>query len=329
MRRLLWLYLCRRLPAFLAAAAAAGIFLFVFALYRLPAAAVLYASVLALLPAAAAVAWDAFTFCARMRCLEALTRDPSLVPERLPAVRDPIEDAYQSLLRAVAADRAAACARTEAECAERVSYYTVWAHQITTPIAALRLLLQSGETDARALSAEVFRIEEYVEMAMCYLRLDGASDYVIAEFPLDGVIRQCARRYAPLFIRKNIRFVYETADARVLSDEKWLAFLLGQLLSNALKYTPPGGTVAIDVTDGPVLTVRDSGIGIPKSDIPRVFERGYTGAAGRSDQRASGIGLYLCRRIAGNLGHTLTLTSEPGRGTEVRLDLTRRPLPVE
>ena len=329
MRRLLWLYLRRRLPAFLTAAAAAGIFLAVFALYRLPLAAVLYASVLALIPAAAAVIWDAHRFFVRMRVLEALTRDPSLVPERLPAARDPLENAYQSLLRALAADRDSSCARTEAQCAERISYYTVWAHQIKTPIAALRLLLQSGETDTRALSAEVFRIEEYVGMAMCYLRLDGASDYVITEFPLDDMIRQCVRRYAPLFIRKSIRLVYAGTDARVLSDEKWLAFLLGQLLSNALKYTPSGGTVEITAADGPVLTVCDTGIGIPASDLPRVFERGYTGIAGRGDKRASGIGLYLCRRIAENLGHTLTISSEVGRGTEARLGLLRRELPVE
>lgn len=324
------LYIQRRWRALAAGLCAVFICAGVFMLYNLPPAAVWYAAVLSLLPAGLFLFFDLRDFRMRLGTLEALISDPTDVPQHLPRTGDPLEARYQTLCRALCRACSTAQERAEERCADRMAYYTMWAHQIKTPIAAMRLLLQSEETDVRALSGELFRIEEYVGMAMCYLHLEERdSDYVIGEVPLDALIRQTVHRYAPMFIRREIRFSYEGTAARVLTDEKWLSFLLGQLLSNALKYTRPGGRVEIAVTDGPVLCVRDTGIGIPASELPRVFERGYTGTAGRTDKHASGIGLYLCRRIADNLGHGIAISSEPGRGTEVRVSLARRELPLE
>ena len=193
--------------------------------------------------------------------------------------------------------------------------------------AALRLLLQSGGADSGALTAEVLRIEGYVEMALGYVRLEGGSDFVLRSCDLDEVVRGCLRKYAPLFILKKLPLDFRETGLTVLSDEKWLAFVIEQLLANALKYTR-AGHVAV-YAEGRALIVEDTGIGIAPEDLPRVFEKSYTGYNGRSDKKASGLGLYLCRRICDGLGHAIDLRSSPGGGTEVRIRLAHDELPVE
>ena len=140
---------------------------------------------------------------------------------------------------------------------------------------------------------------------------------------LDDAVRASVRRFAGEFIDRGLKLDFRPGGAQVLTDAKWLGFMLDQLISNALKYTPSGG-VTIEMEGETTLAIRDSGIGISPQDLPRIFERGYTGRNGRADQRASGIGLYLCRRIADNLGHALYAESEPGRGTVMRIDFPKR-----
>ena len=172
---------------------------------------------------------------------------------------------------------------------------------------------------------DLFRIEQYVEMVLAFLRLDAEStDYVLAPCDLDAVVRQAVRRFSSPFIRKGISLRYEPLRATALTDEKWLQFALEQVLSNALKYTPPGGTIAIDLEAPLTLCVRDTGIGIAPEDLPRVFEKGFTGYNGRTDKKASGIGLYLCRRILRALNHDIEINSAPGAGTVVRIRLQTR-----
>ena len=183
-------------------------------------------------------------------------------------------------------------------------YYAVWVHQIKAPIAVMRVMLQQEDTqENRELSAELFRIEQYAEMALYYIRLgEGASDLVIQEYELDDIIRKAVRKYAGQFIRRKIRLVYNGTDVCVVTDEKWLSFIIEQLLSNAVKYTPEGGTVTISVDDKKQLSITDTGIGISPEDLPRIFEKGYTGYNGRLDKKSTGIGLYLCRTAADKLG---------------------------
>ena len=207
-----------------------------------------------------------------------------------------------------------------------MEYYTLWAHQIKTPIAAMRLLLQSEDTEQnRELLAELFRVEQYVEMVLSYLRLGSTSnDFVIQKYPLESIVRQAVRKYAPLFIRKKIRLELGTLSSEVLTDEKWLCFVVEQLLSNSLKYTPKG-TISIREEPGKVLVIEDTGIGIAQEDLPRIFEKGFTGKNGRSDKRATGLGLYLCRRVLEKLSHRMEIRSQPGKGTQVRLYLDSAP----
>ena len=160
------------------------------------------------------------------------------------------------------------------------------------------------------------------------MRLDaGATDYVLKQYDLDDILRQAVRKYASQFIRKKIRLVYEPLSCKVLTDEKWFLFVIEQVLSNALKYTR-SGEISITLEAPKTLCIRDTGIGIAPEDLPRIFEKGFTGYNGRSDKKASGIGLYLCRRICGRLNHEIGVVSKVDEGTEVRIDLNRKVLEV-
>ena len=166
---------------------------------------------------------------------------------------------------------------------------------------------------------------------MAFLRLDSTStDYVIREHDLDAIIRGELRKFSGEFIGRRLTLEYAPLNVTVLTDAKWLAFVIGQVLSNALKYTPLG-RITITLGAPKTLCISDTGIGIAPEDLPRIFERGYTGCNGRleSGQRSSGIGLYLCRRICRKLGHGITAESEPGAGTTVRIDLESAKLEVE
>lgn len=206
---------------------------------------------------------------------------------------------------------------------EAQDYYTLWVHQIKTPIAALHMLLQSGSAPDE-MEAELFRIEQYAEMALQYIRLESTSgDLHFRYQPLDPLIRACVRKFAPVFIAKHLSIRYEGTDKTVLTDEKWLRFILEQLLSNAVKYTNEG-KVTITVTADLHLTVRDTGIGISPEDLPRIFEKGFTGQNGRLENRSTGLGLYLSHLAAENLGIALTVQSTPGKGTVFTLDLNKK-----
>lgn len=213
---------------------------------------------------------------------------------------------------------------------DTVDYYTTWVHQIKTPIAAMGLILQQEDTeDSRRLSGELQRIEQYVDMVLTYLRLgSGDTDYVFAKVDLDKLLRGCIRKYAGQFIRRHLTLDYQSMDCQVLTDEKWLAFVVEQVLSNALKYTREG-SVSIYLEPSCILCIRDTGIGIAPEDLPRIFEKGYTGYNGRSDKKATGLGLYLCRQICDRLKSTITAESAPGEGTTIRIGLGREVLEVE
>ena len=179
------------------------------------------------------------------------------------------------------------------------------------------------------LEAELIKIGQYVDMVLGYLRLDSDStDYVFCDTDLDALLRQAVRKFARLFILRHIALDFRETGRAVLTDGKWLSFVVEQLLSNALKYTPSGGTVRI-YADGETLVIADSGIGIREEDLPRIFEKGFTGYNGRTGQKSTGIGLYLSRRVTEKLGHDLTIVSRPGRGTIARLDLSRRKRTME
>ena len=298
------------------------IFTVSFALYGLPLGAVLY-------PAALCAAAGGIILLLSLRKSRAVCQELSLMqhhpadlPDELPAAQSPQEQAYQALLLALHTDRQKLKSDMNARYHDLTEYYTVWAHQIKTPIAAIRLALQNEDTPlSRRLTGEVGRVEQYVQMALTYLRLGSdSSDYVIRSCALDDIVRPAVRRFAGEFIQRKIQLNYQMLNYTVITDEKWLGFVVEQVLSNALKYTPQG-SVSIYMEPEGVLCIRDTGIGIAPEDLPRVFEKGYTGYNGRSHRKASGLGLYLCREILTRLGHSVSAESQVDHGTTIRIDL--------
>ena len=298
------------------------IFTVSFALYGLPLGAVLY-------PAALCAAAGGIILLLSLRKSRAVCQELSLMqhhpadlPDELPAAQSPQEQAYQALLLALHADRQKLKSDMNARYHDMTEYYTVWAHQIKTPIAAMRLALQNEDTPlSRRLTGEVGRVEQYVQMALTYLRLGSdSSDYVIRSCALDNIVRPAVRRFAGEFIQRKIQLNYQMLNYTVITDEKWLGFVVEQVLSNALKYTPQG-SVSIYMEPEGVLCIRDTGIGVAPEDLPRVFEKGYTGYNGRSHRKASGLGLYLCREILTRLGHSVSAESQLDHGTTIRIDL--------
>ncbi|MBQ0018399.1 MAG: sensor histidine kinase [Clostridiales bacterium] len=290
-------------------------------LFEMPPVTVMYPLVLSLVIVVVAGAIDYCRFCCRHRLLES---------ETLPETNDLIEKDYQTIIEKLKEEEKVSSSQAASDYENMVEYYTVWVHQIKTPIASMRLNLQSEDTEfARKLSGDLNRIEAYVEMVLTFIRLDSNStDYVIKEYNLDDIIKPAVRKFSREFILKKLTLDYKPTEYRVLTDEKWLSFIIEQVISNAVKYTSEGG-VRIYMKETGVLYIEDTGIGIAPEDLPRIFENGYTGFNGREDKRASGIGLYLCRRIADNLGHGISAQSVPGEGTTIILDLRTKAVDVE
>ncbi|MBR6443018.1 MAG: sensor histidine kinase [Clostridia bacterium] len=304
----------------------AGIMAFSFSLYHLPVKAVLYPAVLCALLGLGALVIG-FLRTLHMHKLISGLRE---MDTELPEVRDVEAADYREIVRLLREQNREIRTGAETEMRAMMDYYTLWAHQIKTPIASMRLRLQEEDTpQARTLLADLGRIERYVSMVLTYLRLEGSStDYVIRETDLDSILRPVFKQFAGEFISRKLKLDYTPVNKRVLTDEKWLSFVVEQLLSNALKYTP-AGTVSVYLEEPAVLCIRDTGIGITPEDLPRVFERSYTGLTGRADKRASGLGLSLCKQVCDKLGHGLSIESEPDKGTTVRVDLGTRKLDIE
>lgn len=209
---------------------------------------------------------------------------------------------------------------------EMSDFYTLWVHQIKTPIAALRLLLQTDADNVSGMKGELFKIERYVDVVLNYLRMDDLnSDLLLKHYSLESICKQAVKKYTPLFIQSKLSLKLDGLEHMVLTDEKWTVFVLEQILSNALKYTRKGG-IRIFVSKcekkGVKITrlmVEDTGIGICAEDLPRIYDRAFTGYNGRDDKKASGLGLYLCKMILQKLGHEISIQSQPGQGTTVMI----------
>ena len=308
----------------------AVIFTVVFMLYDLELEAVFYAGGLCTLIGLALFCIRFPRYCSRHNKLIRIRENIALFTDQLPEPRNLLESDYTELILALQSVYRGSQTEWHSRRNESIDYYTTWVHQIKTPIAAMRMMLQ-GEDSAehRALSSELFRIEQYVEMVLSYFRLDSSSsDFVFQTYAIDDIIRQAVHKYAPQFIHKRIGLQYEPIKWTALTDEKWLLFILEQLLSNAIKYTEKG-TVTISSPERQILQIADTGIGIAPEDLPRIFEKGFTGYNGRSDKKSTGLGLYLCKQAADKLSHKISVTSEVGAGTTFTIDLRAADLEVE
>ena len=310
-----------------------GIFVVVAFLYNVRLDCLKYALLLVVVWLLLYVVTEYRRFRQKHRLLEMLKKNPQECVRELPAYRNLLEMDYQELLT-VLNDRI-----VELKSEERISrqdlndYYGMWVHQIKTPIAAMHILLQAmeeespGTSELKEMKMELFKMEQYVEMVLTYLRMEDMSgDLRFENVSVDKVLKQSIRKYSQMFILQKISLKYQPVESNVLTDEKWLRFVTEQILSNALKYTGKDGIVRIcmEENDGrQCLVIADNGIGIQAEDLPRVFEKGFTGYNGRADKKSTGIGLYLCKKIMDKMGHRIWIDSEVGKGTRVYLDLTR------
>jgi len=308
----------------------AVVFILVFALYRIPVEAVLYPAGIC---AGLLMLFIIFDYVNVKKRHEELQKIKSFIDVRVDVLPNPqtiADKDYCRIIGLLCDEQSSTMTNMNIRYDNMIEYYTIWAHQIKTPIAAMKLNLQNEDSPfSRTVSLELRRIEQYVEMVLAYLRLDSTStDYVIKEYELDSIIKQALKKFSGEFIARKLTLDYETVEEKVVTDEKWLSFVVEQVLSNALKYTVSGG-IHIWVESPKKLCISDTGIGIAPEDLPRIFEKGYTGWNGRSDKKASGIGLYLCKRICKNLGYDITAHANADGGTVIEIDLEQSKLEIE
>lgn len=281
---------------------------------------------------------DILKYAERWKELKRCIATSDTYPGMFYTVPGDLEALYRSMIAKMRQEKEELIFEDQKRYTEMMDYYGMWAHQIKTPIAAMRILVQSGmdreENEEnqklfRQLQMELFKTEQYVEMMLSYLKIgDIAKDMVLERCDLGKVVRQAVKKYSRLFILQKLSLEMGEIAEIVLTDEKWLSFVVEQILSNALKYTK-SGSVSIYLEQEGVLVIKDTGIGISAEDLPWIMEKGYTGYNGRIDKRSTGIGLYLCKKVMDKLHHQLRIDSEDGKGTKVVLDLRRTQLDLE
>lgn len=311
-------------------AGSAAVFAVVLFLSGLPAEPVRYAALLCAVGGVVCALPGYLQYRRRYKAAELALQGLPEAVDRLRAPSGAVEEAYDAALRRLCAMLAKGETDRQRQRIENADYFTMWIHQIKTPIAAMQLILrEQDDARSRELLAELFRIDQYAEMALTYARLESpTTDLVLRRCAVEPIVRSVVRQHAGQFVRRHVALRCEIEPVCALTDEKWLAFILGQLLSNAVKYTE-NGTVTVRVTKELVLSVSDTGIGIAPEDLPRIFEKGFTGYNGRAGRKSTGLGMYLSRCAAEKLGHRISVQSAPGQGTTVSVDLRSVDLGVE
>lgn len=311
------------------------IFTVVLLLYDIPAGTAWYAFILCFAAEAGVYTVGFVRYSGKCKRLREQSININVCVPEEEAPEDLLEEYYQEMVQLLFAEKAKIESDSRIGKKEMLDYYSLWVHQIKTPIAAMRILLQAAEElsfeKRTELEMELFKIEQYVEMALSYIRLgDMSSDLNLQWYSMDEIIKPAVKKYSKLFILKKLKLEYEPIDNKVLTDAKWIGLVVEQILSNALKYTNEGKiSIHLDSEKQNVLVIEDTGIGIYKEDLPRVFEKGFTGYNGRTDKKSTGIGLYLCKSIVDKLNHRIYISSEVSKGTKIFLNLNRDDFQLE
>ena len=270
------------------------------------------------------LAYDYVTTYSRHKKLTLAKENIDVTSENLPESVHMLEEDYQELIRILLDNNRILQNEGKNYREDMQEFITLWTHQVKTPLTALELMAQELDmADQTAVRNRLFEIEQYCDMILQYLRIDGkGSDYVLQEYQIRSIVNQSVKYFSRVFISKGISVKVEIPEENtIVTDEKWLVFALKQIISNALKYTNEG-CITIDMPDSNSIRVTDTGIGISQQDLPRIFERGYTGYNGRKDKKATGIGLFLVKTIIEKLNGRVIIESEPGKGTSVTCNLT-------
>lgn len=210
---------------------------------------------------------------------------------------------------------------------ELEEYFIMWVHQIKTPITASQLILKNPDDKAiYNLRQEMLYIENYTGMALNYLKLSNPStDMVVSKWRLDDIINPLIRKYSIQFIQHNIRLHYETIEESVITEANLTSLMIEQVLNNALKYAKQQEIWIHFDTQTYQLTIKDSGKGIRPEDLPKIFDKGYSGFNGQLNQKSSGLGLYLVQLVAKRLNQAVSVKSTVGEGTEFTVQFHHLP----
>lgn len=204
------------------------------------------------------------------------------------------------------------------------NYMETWVHEVKIPVATAKLMIANHKNEITlSIEEEIDKVDNYVEQVLYYARSENVEkDYHLDWFDLKPLVLETVKKYARDFIQAKVRPEIEDMDYMVLSDRKWIAFILGQLIQNSIKYRQENAIIRFWVKEEGsqvILQVEDNGPGIHPEDIERVFDKGFTGGNIRSNSNATGIGLYLCRQLTRKLGISIEIDSKPGEWTRVSL----------
>ena len=295
------------------------IFFIMFYLYNLPLEALIYTGSFCFLAALIASISDYANYKESYKKLNFLEQNILNDLDALPKSLDIRIDYYHKIIEKLYEELEKLIQENRQKNTDMVDYYSMWVHQIKTPIAAMNFLLDNEEVDQKILQQELFKIERYVEMVLTYIRLDSiSSDYVITKINLDEVVKDSVKKYATIFINKKIKLNYVSHETMVISDKKWLSFAFEQILGNSVKYSSMNGEIKIETCENKLI-IEDNGMGIKEEDLPRIFEKGFTGFNGRYEKKSSGLGLYLCKKTLDKLGHHIEISSKVGEGTRIEI----------
>ena len=312
-------YLKKNIKVYILFVVFIAIFFIMFYLYNLPLEALIYTGSFCFLTALIASFLDFVNYRESYKKLKFLEKNIINDREDLPKSLDIRIDYYHKIIEKLYEELEKLTQENRQKNTDMVDYYSMWVHQIKTPIAAMNFLLDNEEVDQKNLQQELFKIERYVEMVLTYIRLDStSSDYVITKINLDEVVKDSVKKYATIFINKKIKLNYVSHETMVISDKKWLSFAFEQILGNSVKYTSTGGEITIETCENKLI-IEDNGMGIKEEDLPRIFEKGFTGFNGRYEKKSSGLGLYLCKKTLDKLGHHIEISSKVGEGTRVEI----------
>ena len=312
-------YLKKNIKVYILFVVFIAIFFIMFYLYNLPLEALIYTGSFCFLASVIASFSDFVNYRESYKKLKFLEKNILNDLEDLPKSLDIRIDYYHKIIEKLYEELEKLTQENRQKNTDMVDYYSMWVHQIKTPIAAMNFLLDNEEVDQKILQQELFKIERYVEMVLTYIRLDStSSDYVITKINLDEVVKDSVKKYATIFINKKIKLNYVSHETMVISDKKWLSFAFEQILGNSVKYTSTGGEITIETCENKLI-IEDNGMGIKEEDLPRIFEKGFTGFNGRYEKKSSGLGLYLCKKTLDKLGHHVEISSKVGEGTRIEI----------
>lgn len=305
------------------------IFFLIFMIYNLPLNLFFYGFLLCFSIGLLFAGRDFYHYYSKYIQLIDLKNNITVTMENLPISNTLIEQEYQKIIQLLNQNKKELVAEVDEKHNDLIEYYTLWTHQIKTPLAAISLLLQSEKQDInQELELQLLEVEKYVDMALQYLRIDSmSSDLKLEKYSIQKIVKQAVKSYTKMFIYKDISLNLTDNDLKVITDKKWLLFVIKQILSNSLKYTEKG-EISIAIEDYSLI-ITDTGIGIQTEDLPRLFEKGFTGYSGRIDEKSTGLGLYLTKKVLDNLEHTIEIFSDGYSGTEVQIDLARPDLQTE